>query len=135
MSTLIEKAVVDTEVTADVDASFAHLVARLVALAGGELEWALLEPAALVLAREDGLTSPGLTFGCDYDLSIRSHELRRGFVRAMTDGLVDADGHRMWLLPRGVELTIGDDAETAAGIFALEPHELARRARHLLLSD
>ncbi len=135
MSATIEATVVETESAPAGDASFAETVARLVARAGGSLPWSALEPAALILAREGLLTCPEITFGCGYDLAIRSHELRRGFVRAMSDGLVDADGDRVWLLARG-RAVAGDALDKpAAAVFTLPPAELAQRARRLLLDD
>lgn len=41
-----------------------------------------LTPAALVLSSEGLIDCPQVTFGCNYDLDVRSFELRRGYARA-----------------------------------------------------
>jgi hypothetical protein len=117
--------------------ALAALVVDLVHLAGGRVASAAFEPVALLLMRAGVVDGEGVTFGCDYDLNIRSRELRRGFVRAIDCGKLVANSDEMWL---GVESSGRPDADREAlllarELFALPRPELERRARRQLLAE
>jgi hypothetical protein len=110
-------------------------------LVGGRIETWAFEPCALVLAREGALDADGVSFGCDYDLNIRSRELRRGYVRAVDTGRLVANGREILLgrRPAAAELPPDDADEDAVAVarslVELPRDELERRARHLLLAE
>lgn len=118
----------------------AAVVVQLVRLAGGRVRSSAFEPAALLLVREGVLDGSGVTFGCDYDLNIRSRELRRGYVRAVDSGDLMTSIDEIWLSRDQTEMAdqLEADSERAAlarEVFALPRAELVRRARHLLLAE
>jgi hypothetical protein len=141
MSAVMEELLIAAPKSADQADAYASLAVRLVYLVGGRIETWAFEPCALVLAREGALDSDGISFGCDYDLNIRSRELRRGYVRAVDTGLLMGNGREIWLgrEPTAAELPIDDAGEDAVAIahslVELPRDELERRARNLLLSE
>src|ERR1700719_885134 len=92
VSAVIERVATTSEEVVDPRDTLAFLVVQLLRLAGGSVEAVALEPAALVLSREGLLDCTGVTYGCDYDLEIRSFDLRRGYVRALDAGSIVSDG-------------------------------------------
>jgi len=141
VSAVIEEVPVLAPEAVDQADGFASLVVRLVHLAGGRIETWAFETVALVLVREGALDAAGVSFGCDYDLNIRSRELRRGYVRAVDIGWLIANGREMWLgrEPAGTERPADETREEAAAIarsvLELPRAELERCARHLLLAE
>jgi hypothetical protein len=115
--------------------AFAGVVVHVVALAGTPVDPALIAPAALVLRDEHLVELSAVSFGCNYDLDVRSFELERGYVRAVDAG---------WLKLRRGEVSPRPGYKTeldapAAGrareLFALGRKELTCLARHHLLRD
>lgn len=141
MSAVIEATLPAELEAADEAEAYASLAVRLVYLVGGRIETWAFEPCALVLTREGALDPEGISFGCDYDLNIRSRELRRGYVRAVDTGRLMGNGREIWLgrEPAAAELPIDDAGEAAVAIahslVELPRDELERRARNLLLSE
>jgi hypothetical protein len=115
----------------------AALVVELVRLAGGRLASADFEPVALLLVRAGVLDGDGLTFGSDYDLNIRSRELRRGYVLAVDSGKLLTNSREMWLGHDDVDLRQTDSEAVvfAREVFGLPREELVRQARRLLLAE
>lgn len=115
---------------------FGQLVVHLVALANGPVDPMRVTPAALLLRDEHLIDLPDVTFGCNYELDVRSFELDQGYVRAIDAG---------WLILRGGELRVNPhfalpDLDSnvlarAGDLFALERRDLIRVARHHLLRD
>ncbi len=113
---------------------FARLVVQLVALADASVDPALITPAALILRDEDLIDLPDVTFGCNYELDVRSFELDRGYVRAIDAG---------WLKLRSGEVRVNSHfaspdmscgaSARARDLFALRRREIVRIARHHLL--
>lgn len=124
----------DTEAAAE---TLGEKVIELVRLAGGRLETWAFEPAALLLVRAGALDGAGLTFGSDYDLHVRSRELRRGFVEALGSGRLAATSSEMWLTQPAPAVEPADDerSQFARTIFALPRLELEQTARRQLLGE
>jgi hypothetical protein len=141
MSAVMDELLIAAPKGADQADVYASLAVRLVHLVGGRIETWAFEPCALVLAREGAFDSDGVSFGCDYDLNIRSRELRRGYVRAVDTGRLVANGREICLgrRPTAAELPSDDAYEEAVAIARsvvdLPRDELERRARHLLLAE
>lgn len=116
---------------------FAQLVAHLVALAGGPVEPALIASAALILRDEHLLELPRVTFGCNYDLDVRSFELEQGYVRALNAGWLKLRLRKVTAKskPRHVEVCNSPASARAQELFALGREELVRLARHHLLRE
>jgi hypothetical protein len=127
---------VDELKSPDQEDRFAELVVQLVALAGRPVDPSLIAAGALVLRAEHLAKLPRVTFGCNYDLDIRSFELERGLVRAINAG---------WLTLRSGKVQVhqplpkpdldSDTSAEARKLFALERRELIRIARHHLLRE
>jgi len=119
--------------------ALADLVLRIVFLAGGRVKSWALEPAALVLVRAGILDGTGLTFGSDYDLSVRSREICRGFTRAVDSFRLSANLSEMWLSDSTAEslaAEIDEEAvERARELVDLPRTELERIGRHLLFAE
>jgi hypothetical protein len=115
----------------------AALVVELVRLAGGRLASSDFEPVALLLVRAGILDGDGLSFGSDYDLNIRSRELRRGYVLAVDSGKLLTNSREMWLSSDDVDLRQTDSEAVvfAREVFGLPREELMRQARQLLLAE
>ena len=115
---------------------FAQLVVGVVALVGSPVNPSLIAPAALVLRSEGLVDLPGVTFGCNYDLAVRSFELERGYVRAIDSGWLRLRLGEVRVHSRVVPSSVdGKAAARAAELFALPKEELQRAARHHLLRD
>jgi len=115
-------------------------VLELVCLAGGRVASFAFEPAALLLVRGGILDGDGLTFGSDYDLNVRSRELRRGYVLAVDSGKLLTNSREMWLRRDDADSADPRDVDSegcvfAREVFGLPREELARRARRLLLAE
>ena len=139
MTLLAEPRQVVAKSPADEREELAQQVMRIVALAGGSIDPNLIDAAALVLARRGLIDCPGVTFGCNYDLTIRSNELRDGYARAVS-------GNR--LLPQRGQIRLRDDLlapslaavsdideQAVQDVFALSREELERQGRLLLLGE
>jgi len=118
----------------------ADLVVEFVRLAGGRVASSAFEPAALLLVRAGVLDGDGLTFGSDYDLNIRSRELRLGYVIAVDSGKLLTNSREMWLGRDCTETANPLEADSEAAVFAREVfglprEELVRQARRLLLTE
>ena len=117
----------------------ADVVVHLVRLAGegAAVSYRALEPVALLLAQEGRLAADLLSFGSDYDLSVASHEIRRGFSRAYDGGRLKADSQTVWLGAGESRLLLepcyADDARRAQELFALDLESLLTLARPILL--
>lgn len=115
---------------------FAELVVQLVALAGRPVDPTVIAAAALVLRGEHLAELPRVTFGCNYDLDIRSFELERGLVRAINAGWLTLRSGKVHLHQQLPTPDMDPDASAEAReLFALERRELIRIARHHLLRE
>ena len=115
---------------------FAQFVVDVVALAGSPVNPSLIAPAALMLRAEQLDDLPCITFGCNYDLDVRSFELERGYVRAIDSGWLTLRLSEVRVHPRVASSRVdGDATARAAELFALPKEELHRAARHHLLHD
>lgn len=113
-----------------------QLVVQLVALAGAPVDPTHITPAALVLRGEDLIDLPHVTFGCNYELDVRSIELDRGYVRAVDSGWLTLRSGEVQVDPEVAPPYVNSDASTRAReVFALERQELIRAARHHLFRE
>lgn len=115
---------------------FAQLVVQLVALAVTPVDPTLITPVALVLRDEHLIDLPDVTFGCNYELDVRSFELDRGYVRAVDAGWLTLRSGEVRVNPQSASPGLDPDVSTRAReLIALERRELIRVARHHLLRD
>lgn len=117
----------------------AELVAGLVSLVDAPVDPKLINPAALVLQAEDLLDLTGVTFGCNYELDIRSIELDRGYVRAIDAGWLKLRRGTVTASARFSQTRLAGSAQQAGArgreLFALDGDALSQIARHHLLRD
>jgi len=114
----------------------AQLIVALVALVDGPVDPSALVPAALVLSCEGFVSLPGVTFGCNYDLDVRSFELRQGYARAIDGGRLTLHSRKISVNPNFRPHPADAEARArATELFSLERRELMRLARHHLLRD
>jgi hypothetical protein len=113
-----------------------RLVVGIVALVEGQVDPSTIVPAALVLAGEGLVDLPGVTFGCNYDLDVRSFELRRGYARAIDAGWLTLRSRKVSVNPNFAPAPATTAARArATELCSLRPRELMGIARHHLLHD
>jgi hypothetical protein len=128
-------AVVTERASAD---TYAGIVATVVELVGAPADPLLINPLALILVREGLIDADGVTFGCDYDLNIRSIELERGYASAVNRGWLTRKKRLVSLsVHQGIErVSAGASARQRIGeLVALGRADLEARARRLLLAE
>lgn len=114
----------------------ARLVVEILALAEGPVDPSVLTPAALVLSREGLIDCPQVTFGCNYDLDVRSFELRRGYARAVDAGWLTLRSRKVSVNPNFQPRRANAAARArATELYSLGRSELMRSARHHLLRE
>lgn len=118
------------------EARFAQIVCEIVRLVGQPANPDLLDPAALILSRAELISADDVTFGCDYNLNVKSIELAEGYVYACSMN---------WLYSERGHVTVSEVApispaepsekarQLAAELFSLDRPALHERARPLLL--
>ena len=108
----------------------------IVALARGPVIPDLVGTVALILKWEGRVEIPTVTFGSNYELSVRSLELERGFADALDYGWIELSGGkvsvRAYFAPPAASDGVRDRADE---LFALSKPELTRMARHYLLRE
>jgi hypothetical protein len=118
---------------------YSELVTNLVSLSPTPVDPTMIAPAALILQEEGLVAMPKVTFGCNYELDVRSIELDRGYVRAMDSGWLRLHHGRVSVSERfsrahAIRRTPQADAR-ALELFSLERDDLTQIARHHLLRD
>lgn len=123
---------------ADRTSDLARIVVKIVQMAGCPVDPDLLDPVALILQRACLIKADGVTFGCDYDLNVRSIELARGYIHAIDVSWLRREKQMVTVSPHARMPLAAIDArasEFARELFSLDRATLLARARPLLLAE
>ena len=108
----------------------------IVGLARGPVIPECVSTVALILKWERRNEIPAVTFGSNYELSVRSLELERGFADALDYGWIELSGGRVAVRPQFVPPDAPDDVRDRADeLFSLSRADLTRMARPYLLRE